>query len=570
MTPELFPVFCRRCLIVVLGLWTLAACGGGGSSSRQPPPPPPPPNTVDVIVELSALQVIGGGGSGSATADLTINFDDGSITGTVDLAGVDATGVSLGEGFAGEVSRSISDLDEDSSTQWSLPANVTLSASQLDLANAGGLHVKVFTADEPDGALRGQILLGNLRVFMTELNGKKSVPRVDTRASGVAGVTFDPDSGDVVIHVQTKDLDNAAAGHLHRGFAGRNGGVVVELEQDSANPEHWSSVANSQLDATAATNLDEGSLYINMHTPAYPAGEIRGQVVPDDLAVYAVNLSGTQEAPGVDTTAYASGGLTLNTDTSELVVHVTGAGLDDASAAHIHEAFAGANGGVLIELEQDPDDAAHWIAPAGATLDEAQLESLRAGSLYFNVHTPAYPAGEVRGQIAPDGVEIIHVSLSGMQEVPPVATAAKATGGVTLDSETAAIELHITGAELDDAAAAHVHQAFAGANGGVLIELEQDPNDVAHWAAPVDTALDESQLDLLRSGSLYLNVHTPANPPGEVRRADCAGKHRRSHLRHDRRSKRSSSGHRQQCLCGGDVGRGQRRHRRAHQRHGPR
>jgi hypothetical protein len=86
---------------------------------------------------------------------------------------------------------------------------------------------------------------------------------------------------------------------------------------------------------------------------------------------------------------------------------------DNANRFHIHAAPAGSNGGIVFGMKDpnhDVDDLV--INPAtgritgvwdgtegtGTTL-AAQLTNLLANGLYFNVHTPDFPGGEVRGQI---------------------------------------------------------------------------------------------------------------------------------------------------------------------------
>jgi hypothetical protein len=54
---------------------------------------------------------------------------------------------------------------------------------------------------------------------------------------------------------------------------------------------------------------------------------------------------------------------------------------------------------VIIPLTKSGDNT--FSVAAGAKLTDAQLESLKAGNLYVNVHSAANPGGELRAQIAP-------------------------------------------------------------------------------------------------------------------------------------------------------------------------
>jgi hypothetical protein len=72
-----------------------------------------------------------------------------------------------------------------------------------------------------------------------------------------------------------------------------------------------------------------------------------------------------------------------------------------ATAAHIHQAPAGQNGPVLIELGAPASPFS--LSPSLSPRDVADLV---AGFLYVNVHSPENPDGEIRGQIvnAPQSV----------------------------------------------------------------------------------------------------------------------------------------------------------------------
>jgi hypothetical protein len=109
-----------------------------------------------------------------------------------------------------------------------------------------------------------------------------------------------------------------------------------------------------------------------------------------------VRLWGTSEVPPVSTQAYGTGVVNIAADRS---VTVTLSVVDMMpTAAHIHEGAAGSNGPVILPLNRISERA--FVAPANAKLTEAQYAAYKAGNLYLNVHSAAYPNGEVRAQIA--------------------------------------------------------------------------------------------------------------------------------------------------------------------------
>ena len=121
-----------------------------------------------------------------------------------------------------------------------------------------------------------------------------------------------------------------------------------------------------------------------------------------DVETIAVLLDSTQEIPApagvpdgatgtADASVDANGAVTATVGVSNLS--------GPATMAHIHRAFAGATGPVLIGLESE-DGGSTWTVPADArALTEDEIGAFNRGELYFNVHTDANPAGEIRGQI---------------------------------------------------------------------------------------------------------------------------------------------------------------------------
>lgn len=110
-----------------------------------------------------------------------------------------------------------------------------------------------------------------------------------------------------------------------------------------------------------------------------------------------VALSGDQEVPAITTQAKGSGTITVKDDKT-VSGSITYSGLTP-TAAHIHEAPAGKNGGVILPLAKSGDSG--FAVAAGAKLTDAQYAAFKEGDLYVNVHTSANPGGEIRAQLKP-------------------------------------------------------------------------------------------------------------------------------------------------------------------------
>ena len=108
-----------------------------------------------------------------------------------------------------------------------------------------------------------------------------------------------------------------------------------------------------------------------------------------------VTLSGANEVPPVTTSASGSGTVTVNSDCT-VSARITVSGMT-ATAAHIHEGAAGANGGVIVPFVKEGDNT--FVAPPGAKMTEAQCAAYKAGRTYVNVHSAKHPPGEVRAQL---------------------------------------------------------------------------------------------------------------------------------------------------------------------------
>lgn len=108
------------------------------------------------------------------------------------------------------------------------------------------------------------------------LTGAQEVPPVSTTASGRSTIAVASDrsvSGSVIV-----SGIEATAAHIHQGAMGMNGPVIVPLAKTSAST--FSVPAGAKLTEAQYAALQEGKLYINVHSAAHPGGEIRLQMKP--------------------------------------------------------------------------------------------------------------------------------------------------------------------------------------------------------------------------------------------------------------------------------------------------
>jgi hypothetical protein len=115
-----------------------------------------------------------------------------------------------------------------------------------------------------------------------------------------------------------------------------------------------------------------------------------------NMAHLGAQLSGSQEVPAKAVPGNGTAEVAYDKDTHMLHYKVSYSGLTGpVTGAHIHgPAAPGNNAGVLVPFKPGPSPIT-----GEAKLTPAQAGDLLAGLYYVNLHTPAKPAGEIRGQL---------------------------------------------------------------------------------------------------------------------------------------------------------------------------
>jgi hypothetical protein len=112
--------------------------------------------------------------------------------------------------------------------------------------------------------------------------------------------------------------------------------------------------------------------------------------------LFVANLTGSQETPPNNSTATGRASLLLSPDEKTARVSLTFSGLSSAQTdAHIHgPAVPGVSAPPVFPLPLGQ------LSDFSITLTPSQVQDLKSGLFYINVHSSNFPTGEIRGQFA--------------------------------------------------------------------------------------------------------------------------------------------------------------------------
>lgn len=350
------------------------------------------------------------------------------------------------------------------------------------------------------GALSAQV-----SYFSVSLDGAQQVPVNATTGGGYGIVRLDQSTNVVRIFANyfgTTGVPTAA--HMHQGAVGVNGGVIVPLA--ATGPGVFAGTGT--LTAPQVVALLGSGMYLNVHTAAFPGGEIRGQVVTPSSTRFTAKLGGGQEVPANASTAQGLCTAFLHEPDNRLVYMVDSNGLANVTAAHLHSGVVGVAGPVVFPL----NGTAGTYCGVSPQLTAAQVAALMADGTYLNIHTAAFPGGEIRGQLLKDLGSLFAAELDGASQVP--ANAVVGLGSASLEIGPGGnVSITVSYGGLTGAVtASHIHNGAIGVNGPVSVPLT--PSGTQLVASFVPTA---AQLAQLRAGDWYVNIHTAAFPGGEIR-----------------------------------------------------
>ena len=405
--------------------------------------------------------------------------------------------------------------------------NATLTGGMITPQIVGALiarqfYINVHTSNFVNGEIRGQIELETDFHFKASLSGAEVVPAVNTPAIGIASFDLHKDYMYLGIKVQVTGLSGpVTTAQLHYGAPQVNGPEVAWLDSFI----DGNTIICEIPDSIFIYDLLAGNIYININTAANPIGEVRGQIYLQSDFAFDVWLDGAQEVPPTLSGSSGSGSITFSPGLDTVYYDVVYDTLLGApTVAHFHDGAPGVSGPPLVDVTSSINGN-HLQGMATSLPSDFVAKCLR-GDIYLNIHSAAFPTGEIRGQVRRYAYEGFTFGIDGSQETPPNPSPATGSGFVSIDPEERSAHYRMVVNDLTGPLTeVHFHNAPPGVAGNPVFDLTPyftagatNVSASNYWTDfDFSTPFNSTFSDMFMNNEMYVNFHTSANPGGEVR-----------------------------------------------------
>jgi hypothetical protein len=554
----------RSYLLFTAVVLAIAGCGPSKDSPGSPPPPAVNSNTPTVT--LNALPATVSGTSVVLTATPTaaagvarVEFlVDATVIANVTTPPFTATwNTSLVADGTHGVSARVTDT----------AGRQSIVNTNVRVTNTVTINVALSPLEEPQAAttpaLASSAASGTGGIQVNLVTGAVTAPSTASLAALTSGTI--PTVGTLTVRGFVGGTPAAPVApilaHIHEAFAGNNGPILVNMTRvvttyfcgatpcatfpattattvltAGTNPQVgnfatlpalvlpasaitdistvWAVGPGSALTSAQVVSLMAGRMYLNVHSAAFPVGEVRGQLTPDNVRVVFAQMTGGQEVPSVTTTGNGIAAVTYNQANNTVAAHFNSINVDAATVAHIHTGLPGTNGPIIINLAKDtvtanPNVNGHWVVE-GQVISVNDARDFNASRWYTNIHTPTFPGGEIRGNVISP---IFIANANGANEVPPVQVPYISTALVTVDPFTRSVCVRTVNPVpiTDTFAAHHIHMGVAGVNGAIVIDWAGNISSCRAASATIVSGI------IANPANFYYNLHTTTFTGGSVR-----------------------------------------------------
>lgn len=444
--------------------------------------------------------------SGLGVASFLLNPTMDSLCVSVSTTGLTGpiTGMHIHEGAAGTTGGVVIDLSSDISGSRAT-AKIAITSMDLQKMIKGLYYLNVHTAANPSGEIRGQVTLEKDFSYRSVLD--QAYVSSGSMATGLGTYVLSLDKRWLDINVVINGLSGPiVAAHFHDVATGN---VVAGLDSLIMGNRIKGRLTGSAIDP----NLLNGGYYLNVHTAMHPMGEVAA-LVETQSGTLTFDVAMNNALLGTSATAEGNAHFMLSSSMDTLWYVVSWDTLSSTqSGIHIHHS----SGSVVHNM--GPNVTGNWAMGMWVNPPDSVLIDMLEGNAYVNLHTTMNPSGEISGRILRHAREGYPVNMDPSQTVPFVSSGAMGGGIVTVNrSQTNAHYMLVVEGLSGPMTAAHFHKGIMGETGGVLYTLPFVNNAAyGYWSDSSVTPFVTANSLQFRRDSIYVNVHTSANPPGELR-----------------------------------------------------
>ncbi|MGA9406994.1 MAG: CHRD domain-containing protein, partial [Bacteroidota bacterium] len=302
---------------------------------------------------------------------------------------------------------------------WKSTDSQPLTDALVDSIIAGKMYSNFFTAGHGAGEIRGQLMLKGGIGFVASLDSSQEIPPTLIGASCTGSFILNEAHDQLTYALTYIGLpeSTSAQGQIRVGSPGQTGNVVKTIVSNGNASEGtisgtWTAAdMNEAFTPELLGSLLAGNLYLDFHTAADSASEIRGQINLATGIGLSAQLAANQDVPPtVVSKGSGTASVVVNPDRQSISYSLTYLNLTgniSEAGGHFHTGAKGVNGqlvrtivppnawgaGSVNGVWQMSDSSAEQLTPdiVNSFVDE---------DVYINLHTGAYIGGEIRGQVS--------------------------------------------------------------------------------------------------------------------------------------------------------------------------
>lgn len=350
-------------------------------------------------------------------------------------------------------------------------------------------------------------------VFHVELSGSEAIPSTNSPGKALVTLLFTPDRKKADVSGMIINMQGTiTSAKIHLGITGQTGPVIFDI-LPYINDRHF--LGQMDVPPGLLENLLINSVYLDIRTTAYPAGEIRGQFFCETDLDYGSYLTGLDAVPANSSNGIAFGGIHFPLGSHDFVYAFVFRGLSGPiTNAGIYEGTPGQTGGKVADIKGFFGTIIQGIVDLD-TIDPNFLRKAIDGDYYVVINTANFPNGEIRGQLRHLGYFASLAPVNGVQQLPPPSPP---TPGFGFSHTT------LSGA-LDSLTTTIFINGIAPTSVKVRIGTPQEAGvelvDMGVSTVPgyysKKYKITDAQLTDFAQGRLFINVTTAAYPNGELR-----------------------------------------------------